>query len=284
MFAETTFVGADQTLNVASGPKNGPTLVALHGVVRCWQDFGNVLPSLALRSHVLAIDHRGHGRSSWAPRYLVADYVADAVAAIRALKAPAAIIGHSLGALVAIGVAAELPDQVQAIILEDPPSQNFLARTYKTTYHAQWSAMQSLAGSTTPIAVVAKRLAETRLPNGVRIGDMRDAASLRFVARCLRDLDPQVLAPVLEYRWLEGFDLLEAARRVRCPALLLAGDANVGGMLPSEDARCLEAALSDCTRIDLPNVGHLIHASAPDTYLRLALHFLDSLDPLGKQS
>ena len=280
MFTEQSFPVGPHALNAAIGPDHGPLVVLLHGVVRRWQDFAPVLTSLAGRNRVIAVDHRGHGGSARADRYLVADYIADAAALVGSLEAPAVVIGHSLGALVALGVAAAVPGKVRAIVLEDPPSANFLARIDDTPYAAQWRAMQSLCGRSRTMRDVALALAEVRLPGGLRMGDLRDAASLRFLARCLRDLDAAVLTPVLEKRWLDGFDPVVAAAQVRCPALVLVGDVAVGGMLPPDDAAALEGALADPVRVNLPAVGHQIHALCPELYLRTTSNFLESLETL----
>jgi len=105
----------------------------------------------------------------------------------------------------------------------------------------------------------------------------RDATSLRFTARSLNDLDPEVLTPLVEGRWLAGLEMEEMYHRVRCPALLLSGDVEYGGWLPIHDAEHVAALLHDGVHIHMPKVGHLIHWSHPDTTLRLVMGFLESL-------
>jgi pimeloyl-ACP methyl ester carboxylesterase len=128
---------------------------------------------------------------------------------------------------------------------------------------------------------VARDLAELRLPGPdgttVRLGNLRDASALRFMARCLRDLDPAVLTPPLENRWLDGFDPPALAAAVRCPVLLVVADPARGGMLPPADADPLAAALPDGCRVDLPGVGHLVHWQDPAATTRVVLSFLVSL-------
>src|SRR5262249_38721434 len=126
MFQETRGAIRTMGLNVAVGPNNGPPLVLFHGICRRWQDYGPVLGVLTSRWQVFAVDNRGHGRSSRADSYLVADYVKDATAFVAALEQPPILVGHSLGGLVSIGVAATT--KVRGVILEDPPSAGFLDR------------------------------------------------------------------------------------------------------------------------------------------------------------
>lgn len=263
-------------LHFAVGPKNGPPLVLLHGVCRRWRDFAPLLPVLSARWQVFAVDHRGHGGSARAARYLVSDYIADAVAFLAGLEEPAFIVGHSLGALTALGVTAATPHRVRGIVLEDPPSAAFLAGIDDGPYGVQFRCMRELAGGARPIAEVQRRMAELVLPDGSRLGERRDAAALRFLARCLADLDPQVLTPLIERGWLGEFDPVATAGQVACPALLLVGDSKLGGMLAPAEAAALATALPDCSRVDVPGVGHLIHGLRPEVFTQAVVNFLDS--------
>jgi len=279
VFAERTLAAASLRLNVAEGPHHGPPLWLLHGLGRRWQDFGPLLPDLAVRWTVRAPDHRGHGRSERAAgRYQVTDYVADAVALLKRGKEPAVLVGHSLGGLVALGAAAAAPLAVRPVVLLDPP----LGRSGESAYRDLWAGMRPLAGGGRPIGATARELADLRLPGPapgetVRLGDLRDAAALRFMARCLHDLDPDVLGPPLDGSWLTGFDPLAAAAAVRCPALLVVADPSRGGVLPPADAAALAATLPDGSRVDLPGVGHPVHWQDPATVVRLLHAFLGSL-------
>jgi pimeloyl-ACP methyl ester carboxylesterase len=283
MLSEQWDTSAEVRLNVAVGPPAGPPLLLLHGVTRRWQDYLTLLPTLALRWELLALDLRGHGRSDRGPRYFVADYVRDVAALVRArFTEPGVIFGHSLGALIAAAVAAQEPERVKAVILEDPPGEPFVAGIRETPSLALYEGMRELAGRDLPLTEAAQRLG--RIPFSPQRGGVmlplshfRDVTSLRFRARCLRALDPAVLTPLVAGRWLEGTDLDAIYRAIRCPALLLAADEEVGGLLSKFEAERIAALMSDCCHIHLPRVGHLVHWSQPDTTLRLATGFLESV-------
>ena len=69
-----------------------------------------------------AVDLRGHGNSPWRQPYNLAAYMADIIEYIREEMGGFTILsGHSLGGLVSVGVAANHPGLVEAVILEDPP-------------------------------------------------------------------------------------------------------------------------------------------------------------------
>jgi pimeloyl-ACP methyl ester carboxylesterase len=283
MFTEKFSESGRVRLNFTAGPASGPPLLFLHGITRRWQDFLTLAPLLASRWHVRALDFRGHGRSCRTPgAYLATDYLGDAEAFLHAhLHEPAVVYGHSLGALVAVGLAARAPDAVRALVLEDPPSSTLAPRIRETPFFAMFAGMQPLAGDRRPVRDTARDLADIRIPTGeaggVRFGDLRDAVSVRFTARCLRDLDPDVFPPLLEGRLLDGCDLAAMSARIKCPTLLLCGDDSVGGMLSRRHAEEMASAMADCMLIHLPGVGHLIHWAAGEATVRFVVGFLESL-------
>jgi len=284
MLTEETLDTNEVGLNIARGPANGPPMIFLHGVLRRWNDFVPLLPSFMTRWQVAAIDFRGHGESGLTPgSYLVRDYVRDAVNVLReAVHEPAVVYGHSLGAMVAAAAAAEVPDRVSALVLEDPPFQTMGHGIAETSFLSQFSGIHGLLGREISVAQLAAELAELpiRAPGAAqatRLGDVRDAASLRFFASCLQQVDPEVLAPIIESRWLDGYDLPAIAKRLNCPTLLLQADLMAGGMLRDDDAETLLSAATDVTRIRMPQTGHLIHWTDTPGTVRIVQNFLESI-------
>jgi pimeloyl-ACP methyl ester carboxylesterase len=210
------------------------------------------------------------------------DHVDDVLAVLAWLGRPTVLYGHSLGALVAAAVATKRPELVRAVVLEDPPSNAFLGRLSETPYYPTFVAMRRLAGPGKDVAAVARELGETFVPTldgsrTVRLADVRDPCALRFLARCLADVDGDVFTPALEGRWTTGYDEHTIWRSMSCPVLLLRGDPALGGMLPAADADVMSSLVPDLVRIDVPGVGHLIHAMAADVTVRHMLNFLESV-------
>ena len=284
MLNEQLFHHDRVSLNFATGPRNGPALVFFHGVTRCWQCFVPLISTLSTRWHVHVLEHRGHGLSSRTPAaYLVKDYVRDAVAFVQnQVQGPVVLYGHSLGAMVAAGVAAELHQQVKGVVLEDPPFGTMGSKIGQSALLSYFSGVLPFTGSTLPVGTLARQLAEISLTTpskagSVRLGDTRDMASLRFTARSLSQLAPEVLQPIIDGTWLRGFDLADIAKRVRCPVLILQADPACGGMLSDADADLLMTTLPDCIRIRFPNAPHLIHWAQTEVLLRHVVGFLESL-------
>lgn len=269
-------------LNVATGPENGPRLVMLHGVCRRWQDFVPVIPSLAGRWRLELVDFRGHGGSERGSAYRVVDYVDDAVEQLRAAQRPVVIYGHSLGAMVALAAAVRATDSVRALVLEDPPFETLGAAIRRTPFFAQFAGVQRILTDGTPAEQLPAALASIEVPapdgrGAVRLGELRDAVSLRFMAWCLEAFDPRALVPLVEGHWMDGYDLEAIARRVRCPTLLLQANPARGGMLSVETAARLAAVLPDCTLVERPEAGHLIHWQDTEATLRIVQAFLETV-------
>jgi pimeloyl-ACP methyl ester carboxylesterase len=269
-------------LSLTVGPATGPPLLLLHGVLRKSADFFPLLAPFAPRWQTYGLDFRGHGKSDRGDAYRVVDYVDDAAAALRDIGRPTVVYGHSLGAMVALAVAARLPAQVAALVLEDPPFATMGGRIGRTSFLSLFVGIQQALREGGDVRALTQRLADIRVTNpqtnsSIRLGDVRDGASLRFSARCLTQLDPAVLTPIVAGDWLHDYDLAGMLGHVACPVLLLQSDLEAGGMLTDEDAQRLTDALADCTRVQFPQVGHLIHWQAREALLTVVGNFLESL-------
>src|SRR5690349_431005 len=125
MLTEQQFQTGDMAINYADDPTASAPLVLLHGLALRWQDLWPLVLPLSAEWHLYAPDFRGHGKSGRAAAptdYHYTDYVKDTVAFLReVVKEPAVLVGHSLGALIALGTAAAAPESVRALILLDPP-------------------------------------------------------------------------------------------------------------------------------------------------------------------
>ena len=87
--------------------------------------YQSILAPLGLRAHVAGLDMRGHGRSTAPaePRKLFGwnTYRDDVISALEKLAPDGTVLaGHSMGATVAVLVAALRPDLVTGLVLTDP--------------------------------------------------------------------------------------------------------------------------------------------------------------------
>ena len=104
----------------------GPPVLLLHATGESSLDWARVAASLRADRTVVALDARGHGGSSRPGTYRLEEMAADALAVAGSVPALADagaydVVGHSMGGLVALLVAATEPRRVRRLVLEDVP-------------------------------------------------------------------------------------------------------------------------------------------------------------------
>lgn len=110
----------------SAGSPNAPVMVALHGVTDNAASLADLARYWSSRYRVITVDATGHGLSPRFPDLSSIDpmevMVADTVATVRhiAPDQPVTLIGHSMGGAVSSVVAAQHPELVQHLILEEP--------------------------------------------------------------------------------------------------------------------------------------------------------------------
>lgn len=102
-------------------PGRGAPVVALHGLTASYVNFIGIAERLAGRLPLLGFDLRGRGDSDKPDGpYGMAQHARDVGAAMRAMGLGASIvIGHSMGAFVAVALAAQDPQLVSGLVLID---------------------------------------------------------------------------------------------------------------------------------------------------------------------
>src|SRR5205814_3763246 len=98
------------------GQDDKPSLVLVHGGLDHARNWDWVARDLREEYHVYALDLRGHGNSAWAPGalYSVSEHVLDLTVFADIINSyPLYVIGHSLGAFVALIYTGTYPDRVK---------------------------------------------------------------------------------------------------------------------------------------------------------------------------
>jgi len=253
---------------------SGPSLALVHGLGGAASNWRLVAPALAAGRRVVVPELPGHGGSEpLRGRADSLDPYADAVLAVLDAEdaLPAPWVGHSLGGLVALRVAARRPEAVTGIVLAAAAGISSASRIGKVTV--------TLVGVARPgklFAAQRKRLAPSRTGRMLAFGWWGAA-------------DPAGLDPEMAEAFLAGpaehKDTLSAGKalvvsdpredlhRVACPCLCLWGACD--NWVPLQDgieyARRLRAPLrtiADC--------GHLLIGERPDAVVHAVEEFLAS--------
>lgn len=105
------------------GPGGRTPLLCLPGLTRNSADFDDLARRHAGRRRVICPDYRGRGRSDYDPdwrRYQPLSYLEDLRHLLAAEGVPrVAVVGTSMGGLLAMGLAAAVPGSVAAVALND---------------------------------------------------------------------------------------------------------------------------------------------------------------------
>ena len=239
----------------------GAPLVLVHGLGGAASNWVELAPELVRRYRVLVPDLPGHGRSSPLPAAPTLSPFADLLAALIAREdmAPAAVIGHSLGGVVALRLALRHPDAVGALMLA-------AAAGISSGTRAREAALTTLVLARPARAVAPFRRLVARLP------------WLRYpVFGYFQVADPGALSAAAVEGFLAGpalhTDVLTASRAlvaddprfdlaiVRCPSLVLSGARD--HMVPVADALEYARRLRAPLRV-VPDCGHLLIGERPD--------------------
>src|ERR671934_149028 len=100
---------------------SGPSLLAVHGTAADHTAWDGVVPLLADRFTVYAMDRRGRGASGDAPSYALEREFEDVAAAVDALPGPVHLYGHSFGGGCVIEAALRTRNLGRLVLYEGAP-------------------------------------------------------------------------------------------------------------------------------------------------------------------
>lgn len=266
---------AEFGLHVEERLGEGPLLVLLHGVTRCGRDWQPIIPHLEKDWHILAIDLPGHGCSIPHSSYFVRDYGDRISEVLRcfATEKPIYLVGHSLGAMVAADCASRSHEGLLGVVLEDPPFETMGGKIHGTAWEAQFRGMYEVAVRCRAIKQIEIELPKVRIPvqegTWKTLGELRTREALQWSSECLAKLDSAVLRPLMEGRWLDGYDLKSIATNISCRTILIQADPTAGGALTNLDARRFVKYTTKCEHVYLAGMNHQVHRTAPQEFAKI---------------
>jgi len=255
---EKIFNAKEANLNYLDwGPSSGDPLVMLHGGAWSWQEYLSLIPSLAQRWHVYALDFRGNGRSGWAPdTYRLQDFVEDNAQFLGQLKSPIVLAGHSLGGVVALMLAARFPDRLKGLILEDPA---ITLENYRKIIESSrnmfgvWLELKKRAQSEHELGLLLEQ--EFKGYPGAT------SSWLLYFARCLWQLDPTFFNAMLRDfgDFAAGYNGRQLLEEISCPVLCLRGEPGLGAVMTDEEISWVQRTCQNARCVQIGGVGHLLH-------------------------
>lgn len=231
----------------------------VHGLMGRGTTWTRQLPWLRRLGTVYTYDAPWHrGRDVEDPHPISTErFVADLADAVTTLGTPVRLVGHSMGALHSWCLAAQHPELVSSLVLEDM-APDFRGRTtgpWEPWLHAlpvEFDTAQQVFDEFGPVAGQYFLEAFDRTETGWRLHGQTS-------------------------RWIEiaaqwgTRDYWEQWLAVRAPALLLEAGNSV---TPPGQMRDMAGKYSGATYLAVPEAGHLIHDEAPQVYRQAVELFL----------
>ena len=295
-------------LNYAEGPDNGPNLLLIHGQSMQWEDYSTVLPGLADHYHVYAIDCHGHGESSHDPsKYTGVAMGQDFVWFIKnVIGGPCVVSGHSSGGLLAAWIAANAPEEVLGVVLEDPPFFSVEPDEMQNTFvwRENFETVHRFKNQTAENDYVVYYMENSYMWG--MFGNLRDrlAASTRNYRAehpgqplklwyvpykwmhgtlYLDDFDLNFSETFYTGSWFKGFDQAETLTKIKCPSVYIKAATQYGkdGVLyaanSDEDDEGVHRLIKGNEKITIKS-GHDIHFEHPDEFVNMMVDFLKKIN------
>lgn len=242
----------------------GEPLILIPGVgahARIWGPFPKLF---AEKRRVVSYDPRGLGRSTSGERELSVELMgADVKAVLDALKIEkSALLGASMGALVALRFALDYPERATKLVLVTPMA-------FRSRY-GEWllDIMQLLKENLSPEQYVR---ALTMLAFAPPFFD-KSYGMVREVSRMLTPTAEEFEQIGRQLACLQDADISSEISRIDTPTLIVAGERDA--LAPIEGARMLASKLRRCRLVSLPGVGHSPFVEATEGVITVVNQFL----------
>ncbi|PHK96328.1 4-carboxymuconolactone decarboxylase [Pseudoroseomonas rhizosphaerae] len=252
---------------VVEGPQDAPPLVLLHSIGTTQHVWDLQAPALARHFRVIRPDMRGHGFTGLPPGdHTMQSLAGDVVALLDALGiGQAHVAGLSIGARIALQLAADFPERVSSLLLIGAA----LEYPDPATWQARIDAVRAQGTQVLADAVMPRWVAQPDAPSGLGLRTMllrTDAEGYAAAAAALRDARAE-----------------EVRGRIRAPTTLVVGELDPAS--PVEAAEALRDGIPGAALLVLPGIRHIPNYEAAEELTAAMLAHLGALpaaaaDPL----
>ena len=239
-----------------------PTILFVHGAGMDHSVWSLQTRHFAYRGwNALALDLPGHGRSAGELRHSIPALAEWLWSLVKALDVPAVtLVGHSMGALIGLELSARRRRKIAGLAL--------LGAAARMPVHADL-----LAAAAGPGARAALLICDWGFGPRGHLGGHKAPGSW-MMGHAMRLLERSV-GPVLQtdLTACNAYeDGLEAAAKVRCPSLVLAGEFD--RMAPARQGARLAEAIKGARFVGVPAAGHMLIVEQPDATLDALVEFV----------
>lgn len=256
---------------------SGPTLLLLHGMLLSSDIWVHQLNDLSARHRVVAVDMRGHGRSTPGTRPWDVETMADDVrAVVDALDLHGCLlVGHSMGGIVTLKLAQDLEDEARGdrfcgVVVVGSAAGPFVRLP-------GWSSMSRATAPATRRALTLLERAGTLVPSQdvgwwssrINFGPEPVPAQVRFMEEVLDAMPIGSFARLIPT--LAGVDLSAGLIDVEHPVLFVVGSHD--RLVRPRYSRRSADAIPQAQVVELPRCGHMPMLERRHEFSRLLEEF-----------
>lgn len=261
------------------GDPNSPALVFAHGFGQTRQAWGASAATLADKDwYCLSADARGHGQSGWSEdgNYDFTQFVDDLRLVAQQPAQRPILVGASMGGLLGImaqaGPDTSQPTPFRALVLVDitPRWETRGVDRILAFMRAHPQGFATLDQAAAAIALHLPHRKQHKSPQR-----LRSLLTLGHDGRLRWHWDPRLLEHIAADGKNQQAALLEAARRIRVPTLLISGEHSdiVSAATISEFLQCVPHA----SHVRVPDATHMIVGDRNDAFTAAVENFIQPL-------
>lgn len=249
----------------------GFSIVFAHGYTGSHADWASQISALAGRNRLIAMDHRGHGRSqapSSASDYSVAIMADDIYRLLGHLGIETCcLVGHSMGGFTALQLALDHPAIVSALVLVDTSSGEFERVAGYEELRAKLDELARTQGMEAAFEYNAEHNAWVR-ERFEKHPELREVSRQKMLQT---SVDGYVYCAQAIANWSPVTSRLS---EIRVPTLIFLGEEDTPFVRPSQIMR---EAIPRARLAAIPGAGHSPHEEAPEAFNRALIKFLDEV-------
>jgi pimeloyl-ACP methyl ester carboxylesterase len=248
------------------GDVDRPVLLIIHGLFGMGINWHSIAQRCAERYQVVVPDLRNHGKSFHHPFMDIPTMAGDMVALLNSLGiAQADVMGHSLGAKVALELAMSHPAMVQKLVLVDMTHAPVSPR-----HHELFEAMRGLQ----PQRFSKRSELDTALAHGVPNQKIRLFLLKNIHRNADGHFDWMLNLAALEHNYPNLGAAVALSAQPQREALLVRGAKST--YVTDAAVEQLKGFLPKLQTISYPDAGHWVHAEVGERFVEDVLRFLGS--------
>ena len=245
------------------GRETPPSVLFIHGLGSCCEDWPFQLPVLGEKYRVITGDLRGHGKSDKPKcKYSLEMFAADFAHLLRELdEPPVHVVGLSLGGCTALQLALDHPERVRSLTL---------VNTFARLQPAGWRGVLRFAVRMSVLTfasmdLMAGMVSRSMFPNPEQ-KPLYEAAAARIAGN---DKTPYRRA----IRAILRFDARKRCAAIRAPSLVVAGDRDA--TVPLSPKLFLRDNIPGAEFVMIPNSGHATPIDQPQKFNDVLMDFVE---------